>query len=519
MKRVALLALVCVASLAATADAQADHWAPGACGLPPALPLHVEYAEGAVSARILYKIFGPARPPLVLATSGRNVPGRLRRLGAHTIFWEMKIQHLLGTTTAPGDPATIDAAADRLYQRAVNATACATPSIALNELNGAWLSTPWSPTNTQYRANTLQLLRRLHSRGAHPYLMVTTSPPPFTATPEAADWWRQAATVSDLVLQVHFDGRFAYRRGPIVGSRLRRMKMRRALDQFTGIGVPPQRLGLLHGFQSGRGFGGREGLPLARWLRVVKWEVLAAKQVIAERQEDGAQIGSDWSWGWGDFPLLSRVDPDKHVTACVYLWARDPRLCDGPRRAAAYGEPFNTSLTEGQIILAPGVHCSVGGDGATIASETVRALADVNPAGRGPIGRPAALGALFSWLIDAGHAPVRAADVAAAERAVIEQRFAGQGADYERALAAARLPLPLARALLADQLRRRRIARKLQAGRTYPSWLSEKEAQALRTTVCLRDELPQLGLGDLTADLPFLRLPAGVGGARPGRTQ
>jgi hypothetical protein len=247
MKRVALLALVCVASLAATGDAQADHWAPGACGLPPALPLHVEYAEGAVSARILYKIFGPARPPLVLATSGRNVPGRLRRLGAHTIFWEMKIQHLLGTTTAPGNPATIDAAADRLYQRAVNATACATPSIALNELNGAWLSTPWSPTNTQYRANTLQLLRRLHSRGAHPYLMVTTSPPPFTATPEAADWWRQAAAVSDLVLQVHFDGRFAYRRGPIVGSRLRRMKMRRALDQFTGTPTSTSRRASTYG--------------------------------------------------------------------------------------------------------------------------------------------------------------------------------------------------------------------------------------------------------------------------------
>jgi hypothetical protein len=516
--RVALLALAGVAALAAAADARADHWVPGACGLPPALPLHVEYAEGAVSARILYEIFGPARPALVLATSGSNVPGRLRGLGAHTIFWEMKIQHLLGTTTAPAAPAAIDAAADRLYRRAANATGCATPSIALNELNGGWLSTPWSSTNMQYRANTLQLLRRLHSRGAHPYLMVTTSPRPFTDTPDAADWWRQAATVSDLVLQVHFDARFSYRRGPIVASRLRRMKMRRVIDQFTGIGIPPQRLGLLHGFQSGRGFGGREGLALAKWLRVVKWEVLAAKQVIAERQADGAQIGSDWSWGWGDFPSLSRVDPDKHVTACVYLWARDPRLCNGPRRAADHGAPFNTSLTEGQIILARGVHCSVGGDGATIASETVRALADVNP-GRGPIGRPAALNALFSWLIDARHAVVRAADVAAAERAVIEQRFAGQGADYERALAAAKLPLPLARALLADQLRRQRIARKLRAGRTYPYWLSEKKTQALRTTICLRDELPQLGVGDLTVDLPFLRLPAGVGRARPGRIQ
>jgi hypothetical protein len=507
LRRTLIAASCLVALLAAPGVARADHWVPGACALPAAFPLQVEYAEVAVSPTILEEIFGPARPALVLATSGRRVPPRLRELGAHTVFWEMKIQRLLGNTTVPADPGTIDAAADRLYARAVAATGCSTPKIALNELQGSRLPTPWSATNTTYRANTLQLLRRLHARGAHPYLMVITTPRPFTDSPDAATWWRQAAEVSDLVLQVHFDGRFVYRQGPIVGSRLRRTKMRRVIEQFAALGIPPVRLGLLHGFQSGRGFGGREGLPLDTWLRVVKWEVLATKQVLAERAEAGAQIGSDWSWGWGDYPELSRVDPDKSVTACVYLWARDSRLCDGPARAADWGAPFNVSRSEGQILLPAGAHCSVGRKGLRIASETVSALASVT-AGRTPLGRPAALSTLLSWLLNAQNAGVPRAEVLRAEQALVATRFAGRRDSYGAALAGVRMPPGLARALIADQLRRERIARRLPRGRSYAVWLSEAKARALQTTVCARDELPELGLTDLTARLPFLRLPA-----------
>ena len=263
----------------------------------------------------------------------------LRAAGAHTVFWQMKIEHILGLPSVPQNPEEVVPAADKLYARAARETGCSTPLIALNELQGARLATPWRQPNAQYRANTLTLLRRLHVHGARPFLLVPTTPDIYTASPEAADWWRQVAAVSDIVLQVHFNGRYIAAQGPIQASRFRRQKMRRVLDQFEAIGVSPARLGLLHGFQSGLGKGGREGLPLPKWLDVVKWEALAAQQVIAERAAAGKPLATVWSWGWGDFPELSPPDPEKPLVACVYLWARDPALCDAPAFARGWVDP------------------------------------------------------------------------------------------------------------------------------------------------------------------------------------
>lgn len=509
MKRLAAVLFALLVAASVPAAGRADHWSPGACGLPAALPLQVEYAEVAVSPAILDGVFGAARPPLVLATSGATVPEHLRELGAHTVFWQMKIERMLGGTSTPADPAAIDDAADRLYERAVAATACATPAIALNELQGNWLATPWPANYSQYRANALELLRRLHERGAHPYLMVTTSPRPYTDSPEAAEWWRQAARVADLVLQVHFDGRYVSKQGPLLAGRLRREKMRRVVDQFMSVGVPAARLGLLHGFQSGGGFGGREGLPLDKWLRVVKWEVLATKQVLAERAE-GDQIGSDWSWGWGDFPTLSAVDPDKPVTACVFLWARNPALCDGPARAAAWGVPFNHSLTEGQILLPAGVHCALPGRRSRfVSTSTMDALAGVDAGGR-PLGRRAALSLLFQWLVDSRNATVKPEAVRRAESAVVARSFGGRRARFESALAARRLPMSLARALLADELRRAKIARSIGPKRSFTSWAVGRQAKLLLKATCLRDELPTPTAFRLTTHLPFLQVPANL---------
>ena len=424
------LALATAAAFAATlaAAAHGHDWPAGACGLPPA-PLVVEYAEASVAPAIR-NTFAAVRPPLVLATSGAAVGSELRERGAHTIMWQMNIQRLIGNTTAPADPSMISAAADVLYERAVATTGCATPSVALNELQGSWIATPWSSTNAQYRANTLAFLRRLHERGAHPYLMVTTTPQPFTASPEAAAWWRDAAEVSDLVLQVHFDARRLYDKGPLTAGRVRRAKMRSVIAQFAALGIPPGRLGLLHGFQSGRGFGGREGLLLAHWLRVVKWEMLAARQVLGESVAAGAPIGSDWSWGWGDFPELSTVDPQKPITACVYLWARNPLLCDGPGRAAAAGVAFNASLTEGPILLPPNVECQVGA--AAIRSDAVSRFAALR-AGDAALGRTVALASLFQRVVE--HGSVDAGEVAARRR-----RSCARGSAATSPLTTRRLP-------------------------------------------------------------------------------
>src|SRR5205814_5206762 len=124
---------------------------------------------------------------------------------------------------------------------------CATPLIALNELNGAGTTTPWSVTNAQYRANVLALVQQLASLGARPFLLVNSTP--YTGG-DAADWWRQVAQSADIVAEVYFHAPRIARLGAVVGSRRLRNGYRQAVLDFTGIGIPVDRLGIMLGFQS-----------------------------------------------------------------------------------------------------------------------------------------------------------------------------------------------------------------------------------------------------------------------------
>jgi hypothetical protein len=506
-----LLLACCAALFLAPGEARAHHWQPGTCGLPTEHPLYAEYAEIAVPQAIRQDVFGAARPPLVLATSGR-VAESLRATGVHTIFWQMRLDRLTGLTTAPADPAGVPAAAGRMLARAAAETACPTPLIALNELHGAWLKTPWSERNAQYRANVLSALHELHARGARPFLLVPTTPTPFLGSPEAQAWWRAVADVSDIVVELHFNAKVLHGDGPRVGSRKRRIVMRRELDRFVAIGIPPERLGILHGFQSGHGKGGRSRLPLPDWLRVVKWEVLAAKQVLAERAAAGRQIGSVWSWGWGDFPAISHIDRDKHLTACTYLWARDPALCDAPARAARWKRRFNTSRSEGQIALAGGVHCARAAPAGRFTTAEVEELAAAGVGGPfGPVGRRSAAAALFSRLVESRGLGVREAEVDRGEQAVVAASFGGDAAAYLQALGEASVTRGVARGVVADQIRRRKLVAVLQ-GRSVRRWSLEAQSRALEATTCLDDDVAVAGVVDLAAFLPFLRVPPHVYG-------
>jgi hypothetical protein len=252
------------------------------------------------------------------------VPQTLRNGGARTVYWHMKLGALVGTTTAPADPATISAAAEKLFDAAATSSGCSTPLIALNELNGASTTTPWTTTNARYRQNVLDLLRALQSRGARPFLLV--DPLPYTGG-DAVDWWRQVAQVADIVPEVYFNAPAVMRQGVILGSRRMRVALRAAVAAYTAIGVPVSKLGFVLGFQSGPGAGGREGLrPSSTWFRYAKLYTLAAKRVAGE-----FGVATVWTWGWGTFSG-SGADPDKEAAACVYLWTRDPALCDGPGR-------------------------------------------------------------------------------------------------------------------------------------------------------------------------------------------
>jgi hypothetical protein len=435
------LAVILLAFAAAGFAAPDEARAAGQCGLPDHRTMWIDFADGSVP---FWETF--ARPGIIAAAANLIYPPQLRQRGAQTIYWDMYLNNRVGTPSAPRDPATIVDRANRLFDYAVQSTGCATPLIAENELFGANLVTPWSTTNAQYRANVLLYLRTLAARGARPFLLISSKP--YTAG-EAGQWWREVAEVADLVPEVYFPAPSIYKQGPIVGSRRVRVAFRNAILAFTELGIPARKLGIMLGFQTGRGAGGREGLePAHAWYETVKWQALAAKQVTSEWK-----LGSVWSWGWGHWGTTP-ADPDKAVAACVYLWARSRSLCNAPARA---GPRFNSSLREGQIDLPRGIQCQVGRR--QIRAEAVTRLQALTG------DRQLALTVLYARAVERAEVRPSARSIAAAERTVIALRFGGSAGAYRAALAAAGATPLLARGILEDSLRRAEIEGRLPVRR------------------------------------------------------
>jgi hypothetical protein len=438
---VACLAIVAGALLAPVGSTQDPAQArAAACDLPDGNPMWVDFGDGSVP--FWDRIF--KRPGLVVAASNFLMPPQLRAGGAKTVYFDLNLKTRVGTPTAPLASGQMADWADRMYLRAAASAGCDQPVMALNELFGAGTVTPWTEKNAQYRSNVLGFVQRLAARGAKPVLLVSS--PPYTGG-EAAEWWRQIAGASRIVRQVYFSGRHIHRLGPTLGSRVMRDALRRGVRDFTEIGVHPSRLGLMLGFQSRRGTGGREGLrPKAAWYRIVKLEALAARLVAKE-----TGIESVWSWGWASWTQAER-DPDKEAAACVWLWTRDPRLCDGPAMAGAGFEP---SLRDGQPPSGQTV-CLVGE-----APMTRRAVAGLT-ALTGE--RSFAMSTLFARMVMRERAPVPTAEVLAAERAIVRARFGGSWARYGAALRRARANRSIALGAIEDELMRREIAHRIRVG-------------------------------------------------------
>jgi hypothetical protein len=409
----------------------------GVCGLPDQRPLWLDYAEGSVSFR--NDVFG--RPGVIAATSGTVNSADLRARGAQTVYWWMKLNRVAGTPSVPTDAASVAAGINEIVDKAVAATECPTPVIVLNELNSAASTTPWTPTNDRYRANVLEVLQGIAARGGHPLLLLSARP--YTGG-DALVWWQQVGQVAHIVREVYFPAPPLMRTGTVLASRTMRQKFRQGLAPLLKAGIPGDRVGLVIGFQSGPGKGGREGLqPTTSWLRFAKLQTLAAKQVASE-----LKIGSVVSWGWGTFDTAG-ADADKQKAACVYLWARDPKLCDGPLTA---GAGFNDSREEGQIALPAATRCKL--DSRTISKLEVKvlsALTDDTQVG---------LSALFARLVESPGHPVAATRVLALERTIIAVRFGGSRSRYLSALRVRGASLAVARAIIADQLRRQDIAKR-----------------------------------------------------------
>ncbi len=453
-----------------------------ACGVPNVAPLWVDYGEGPVKPDTRTVL---AKPGVVVATSGKAIPATFRKKGVATTYFVIHLPKLVGQPSAPADPAMMPAVADALYARAAASTACATPWIALNELFGSALPTPWSPTNTQYRANVLALIQGLAAHGAHPVLFANGNP---SFAGDAAGWWQQVGQAGAIAYEAYFDARRISALGSLLGNRRVRLGMRRTLASFVAAGVPSTRLGLVLGFHSGliAGAGGRQGLqPREAWLRVVKWETLAASQVAADMH-----LGSIWTWGWGTFGVGS-ADPDKPAAACVSLWARNQTLCDA---LTVGGASFNPSLTEGQIVLPAGVACNLFGSRRIATTDITKLAAFTGD-------RASALDTLFGRIVFRNRLQVGNDQVLAVEQQSIARDFGGDRNAYIAALTQAHATVGLARNVIRDELKRRAIPAILAPAGSDQApydWQAGFLTTEARTMICLRDELP--GGSDIRTD-------------------
>jgi hypothetical protein len=481
---------VCVLALTAAAARGGGPAAPLPlpCGLPAAQPLWIDYADGGVP--FWSTIF--ARPGIVGAASNLLIPPQLRAKGAQTVYFDLYLNNRVGTPSKPADPSTIQARADKLFDAAVASSGCDHPLMAENELFGAQLPTPWTPTTAQYRANVLAFLQRLAERGARPFLLLSSTPYTHDATADA--WWQQAAQVADLVPEIYFSGPAVSKQGAVVGSRRLRATMRTRLEALIEIGVPTNRLGMMLTFSSTPKAGGREGLtPLSKWLDVVKWEGLAAKQVASE-----LNLASVWSWGWAAFNPAGN-DPDKPKAACTWLWTRDHSLCDAPGLA---GAALDTSLDVGATLPA-GTICVL--DSTKLLANDLAALNRLTG------DRDVAYSAAFEHAVLADAQRLAAGTVAGAERGVILDHFGGSRSAYLAALARAKATPTLARMILADELRRHSVEASLRvSGPTGPQLRQWYDTYSPAKARLVRASAPERWLGNAGSGVA-------VSGQAPGR--
>ena len=430
---VAFLAALAALVIVGRAPAQPE-WA-GQCGIPANQTVWADYSWSTLLPVM-------ARPGTVLAVTngdgGTDYSAQARALGAATYSFDIHLNRKVGTPDAPADPATIAAAAQAQYATAVARSGdCPSPLIVENELWGSTAVTPWSASNVQYRADVLAYLQELAKLGAHPVLLLAASA--YLGSPEAVSWWLQVAKVADIVREAYVPATPVWTLGPVLGNRMLRERYRAAVAPFLAIGVPASRLGIMVSVLSQKGGGGRSGLePTSAWLQVVKWYALSAKEVASD-----LRLGSVFSWGWQQWNP-KEADPTKPDAACVWLWARQNRLCAARQ---VLGPGFDASRTEGQIVVPAQALCQVPGYG-TVNRAALRSLTTVTG------DRSAALSVLFERLIEGHYADVSSAAIRVAEREVVGEWFGGSRAAYLAALAQAHLSLPAARAVLADEIRR-----------------------------------------------------------------
>ena len=441
--------------------------------LPDGSPLYVDYANSSVLFRD--QVF--KRPGLILTmddlpTKQSDPASGFRQAGAVTTYWDEHLEKIVGMPNSPASPGSIGPAAATLVANAKQSSGCANPVIALNELIPPGSAS--ASAVAQYRANVLALIGAITNGGGHAVLALPSTTPmargPRGHLPPAGKPAGEPRA-GDLLQQQP-----ALPAGRAAGEPQHPHRLPQPDRQARGAGHPRRRHRDHARLPVGAGQDGREGLqPTASWLEMVKLQQLAAKTVAGD-----TGIATIWSWGWGTFNNLGSADPDKQAAACVYLWTRDPTLCNAP---GSYN--FDTDVTEGQINLPGGVQC--GWNGGKI---KVRDLARLTRALKG--NAATAQSALLERGVVNATARAPSRSVTQAQQAIIKSSFGGSARRYSRALRRNKLGTTTARAIIADQIAQGLVTTKVKP-QTYTTWLGGAETTALSTATCLLDAIPTAG--------------------------
>jgi hypothetical protein len=262
-----------------------------------------------------------ARPGTVLGVQNEKWRDSYQDAGADTAGWHMRLLGIVGAVNSPKPKSEVLAKVPSLAALARDMTTCATPWLALNEMQAVQTPEPASYTQRRFRDNVLALSKALHDRGVRVFLMMPRIPLDNT---RYRSYWRQLSFHADLVYEAFtFKSRDVLKLGDVGGRRHLRLRWADAVRRLKTFVVPARRAGLVIPYWTHNANSGREGLSDAAWYRLTRIKTLAANDVGVNQE-----LGSIWSWGWQTNPRVGEVDADKPRAACHYLNARDPALCD-----------------------------------------------------------------------------------------------------------------------------------------------------------------------------------------------
>jgi len=256
-------------------------------------------------------------------------------------------------------------------------------------------------------------------------------------------WWRQVAQVASIVREVYFGAPKIYKLGIVQGSRTIRQMFRAGAGDFH-LDRDPAFEARDHAPASRHDGLRRARTPAAgeQWFELTKLQALAARTVAKRAPPRVRLVPGAGRRGRG------RDDPDKHANACVYLWTRNPKLCDAPRMRRARVEHRSD---RGPVDLPAGLalHREWKPGALGPRASISRLTQDPQPPSRLAYGRAVA----------SSYAQVNSKAILDAEKAVIALHFGGSRAAYIAALRHDRASVAIARGIIETSFAGRRSRR------------------------------------------------------------